>query len=272
MLAFQSQRATASRPLAHEPSPLVLRRSQVGQLQTVTVVCFRARALAKPGDENLIACPRCEGHGQIREIQILSTGKHVFVCSECDATWFGIDDIGKQPWGDFFTMLSEQGIPSTHNQWRLLPEIPFEPLDPTVLTAAIVDLEGTMIDGSGEVRAGVREGLSAMRGRGWPLTCVSEQSREVALHLLENLGFAAAFDHVLGAESIDRDRGYKMLFGKACAAMGSTPFLTLVLGDSLDDWSEARTAGCQVVLVGNPAPEVAARVDGVIARLDELFS
>jgi FMN phosphatase YigB (HAD superfamily) len=220
----------------------------------------------------MIACPRCEGQGQIREYQILSTGQHLLVCDECDATWFSIDAIGKQPWADFFTTLDEQGIPRTHDQWKLLPAIPFEPVDFAVLAAAIVDLEGTMVDVSGAARAGVREGLTAMRERGWQLACVSEQPREAALRMLEALGFTTWFDHVLGEELIDRERGYKMLFKRARAAMGSTPFLTLVLGDSLDDWTEARVAGCQVVLVGNPPPEIAARVDGVIARFDELFS
>ena len=219
----------------------------------------------------MISCPRCEGQGRILEYRILSSGKHLFVCDECDATWFSMDVIGKDPWSDFFTWIDEQGIPRTHDQWELLPAIPFEPIDFAVLTAAIVDLEGTMIDAAGALRAGVREGLAAMRARGWQLACVSEEPREATLRRLEALGVDTVFDHVFGAESISRERPYKMLIGSARAAMGSTPFLTLVLGDSLGDWEEARMAGCQVVLVGNPPPEVAERADGVIARFDELF-
>lgn len=53
--------------------------------------------------------------------------------------------------------------------------------------------------------------------------------------------------------------------------MDSTPFRTVVLGDSDNDWREARVAACAVVLVGDVAQDLAVRADGVVARLDELI-
>jgi phosphoglycolate phosphatase-like HAD superfamily hydrolase len=219
----------------------------------------------------MIICPRCDGQGEVRQWRIRSSGQRVFVCEECDATWLSMDEIGRQPWLDFFTLLEEQGIPTTHDAYIKLPEIPFDPFDPTLLTAAIVNLERTMTDESGDVRPGAREGLAAMRARGWPIACVSERPHGEAVRQLEARGLMTLFTHVFGAESFDPGQNAKKPYRKACVAMDSTPFRTVVLGASFDDWREARVGACAVVLVGDVAPDLAVRADSVVARLDDLF-
>jgi phosphoglycolate phosphatase-like HAD superfamily hydrolase len=183
-----------------------------------------------------------------------------------------MDAIGLQPWQDFFTLLREQGIPTTHDQYEELPDVPFEPFDPALLAAAIVNLERTMTDESGDVRPGVREGLAAMRARGWPLACVSERPRAEAVEQLESHGLMALFTHVFGVESFDPGQDAEKPYRKACVAMDSTPFRTVVLGTSPNDRREARVGACAVVLVGDVDPDLARRVDRVIGRLDELFA
>jgi phosphoglycolate phosphatase-like HAD superfamily hydrolase len=183
-----------------------------------------------------------------------------------------MDAIGRQPWLDFFTLLREQGIPETRDQYDKLPEIPFEPFDPALLTAAILNFERTMTDESGDVRPGVREGLAVMRARGWPLACVSERPHAEAAKQLESRGLMALFADVFGVESFDPGQNAEKPYRKACVAMDSAPFRTLVLGTSFDDWREARVGACAVVLVGKIDPALAVRSDRVIARLDQLFA
>ena len=54
-------------------------------------------------------CPRCE-QGDIAKAQIKKTGKDVYVCQECEATWFTLNEIGVAPFVDFGTYMEEVGL------------------------------------------------------------------------------------------------------------------------------------------------------------------
>lgn len=54
-------------------------------------------------------CPRCE-QGDVVAAQIRRTGAALFVCKECEATWFAVDDIGQAPFVDFGTYMEELGL------------------------------------------------------------------------------------------------------------------------------------------------------------------
>jgi hypothetical protein len=54
-------------------------------------------------------CPRCE-QGDIAKAQIKKTGKDIFVCQECEATWLTLSDIGKSPFVDFGTYMEKIGL------------------------------------------------------------------------------------------------------------------------------------------------------------------
>ena len=126
-----------------------------------------------------------------------------------------------------------------------------------------------------EVYPGVREGLAAMRARGWRLACVTNKPRAFALALLEAKGLALAFGQVFGGDSFERQKPDPLPLLKTCEALGTLPGETLMVGDSRNDCEAARAAGCPVVLVsygynhGEPAAD--ARPDRVIDRLDALF-
>ena len=125
-----------------------------------------------------------------------------------------------------------------------------------------------------DVYPGVREGLAAMRGRGWRLACVTNKPRAFALALLEAKGLATSFEHVFGGDSFARQKPDPLPLIKACEALGTLPANTLMVGDSRNDCEAARAAGCPVVLVsygynhGEPVAE--ARPDRVIDGLDAL--
>jgi len=125
-----------------------------------------------------------------------------------------------------------------------------------------------------EVYPGVREGLAALRARGWKLACVTNKPRAFALALLEAKGLRPLFEHVFGGDSFERHKPDPLPLLKTCEALGTTPAHTLMLGDSRNDCEAARAAGCPVVLVsygynhGQPVAE--AHPDRVIDRLDAL--
>jgi phosphoglycolate phosphatase len=125
-----------------------------------------------------------------------------------------------------------------------------------------------------QVYPGVREGLAAMRARGWRLACVTNKPRAFALALLESKGLAASFEQVFGGDSFARHKPDPLPLIKTCEALGTAPGRTLMVGDSRNDCEAARAAGCPVVLVGygynHGEPVADARPDRVIASLDAL--
>jgi hypothetical protein len=64
---------------------------------------------------------------------------------------------------------------------------------------------------------------------------VSERPRAEAVKQLESSGLMALLTHVFGVESFDPGHNAEKPYRKACVAMDSTPFRTLVLGNSFDD-------------------------------------
>ena len=125
-----------------------------------------------------------------------------------------------------------------------------------------------------EVFPGVREGLAAMRARGWRLACVTNKPRAFAQRLLQAKGLADAFEFVFGGDSFERHKPDPLPLVKTCEALGTAPARTLMVGDSRNDCEAARAAGCPVVLVGygynHGEPVAAARPDRVVERLDRI--
>ena len=124
------------------------------------------------------------------------------------------------------------------------------------------------------VYAGVVEGLQQLVARGWKLACLTNKPIAFALPLLRQKGLAGYFAAVFGGDSFERKKPDPLPLLRTCAALGSDPARTLMVGDSSNDAVAARAAGCPVVLVsygynhGEPVHGVDA--DAVIDRLDQL--
>ncbi|AVP56486.1 phosphoglycolate phosphatase [Pulveribacter suum] len=124
------------------------------------------------------------------------------------------------------------------------------------------------------VYPGAAEGLAALRAARLRMACLTNKPTAFALPLLKAKALDGYFEQVFGGDAFERKKPDPLPLLKACAALGSTPARTLMLGDSSNDAQAARAAGCPVVLVsygynhGRPVREVDA--DGYVDALSEL--
>ena len=125
------------------------------------------------------------------------------------------------------------------------------------------------------VYPGVIEGLDGLKQRGLRLACLTNKPTAFAIELLQAKGLGGYFECVFGGDSFERKKPDPMPLLKTCEALGTTPANTLMLGDSSNDASAARAAGCKVVLVtygynhGEPIRGVDA--DGFVDSFEELL-
>jgi phosphoglycolate phosphatase len=121
---------------------------------------------------------------------------------------------------------------------------------------------------------GVAEGLTALRGLGLRMACLTNKPNAFARPLLALKGLDGYFEHAFGGDAFPRKKPDPMPLLEACKALRSAPARTLMLGDSSNDATAARAAGCPVVLVsygynhGEPIADAGA--DAVIDRFTEL--
>ncbi|HQQ71090.1 MAG TPA: phosphoglycolate phosphatase [Alicycliphilus sp.] len=124
------------------------------------------------------------------------------------------------------------------------------------------------------VYPGVQQGLMALRGAGLRLACLTNKPTSFALPLLRAKGLDGFFEQVFGGDAFERKKPDPLPLLKTCAALGTLPARTLMVGDSSNDAAAARAAGCPVALVtygynhGRPVREVDA--DGYVNELREL--
>ena len=121
---------------------------------------------------------------------------------------------------------------------------------------------------------GVTEGLALLTAHGLRLACLTNKPTAFARDLLRVKGLAPYFSHVFGGDAFARRKPDPLPLLEACAALGSEPRRTLMVGDSCNDAQAARAAGCPVVLVtygynhGEPVQRVDA--DAFVDRLDAI--
>jgi len=124
------------------------------------------------------------------------------------------------------------------------------------------------------VYPGAIEGLQALCAAGLSLACLTNKPTAFARPLLERKGLLGFFEHVFGGDSFLRRKPDPLPLLQTCKALGSDPARTLMVGDSSNDASAARAAGCPVVLVSygynHGEPVAHARPDAIVDRLDEL--
>jgi phosphoglycolate phosphatase len=124
------------------------------------------------------------------------------------------------------------------------------------------------------VYPGVMEGLDALKARGWPLACVTNKPTAFAEQLLRSTALHGFFEFTLGGDAVPRKKPDPLPLQMACHRLGTTPYETVMVGDSSNDAKAARAAGCPVWLMtygynhGQPIRDVDA--DGFADRLSAL--
>lgn len=125
------------------------------------------------------------------------------------------------------------------------------------------------------VYPGVREGLDTLRRAGLTLACLTNKPTAFALPLLRAKGLDGFFGHVFGGDAFACKKPDPLPLLKTCAALGTLPARTLMIGDSSNDAQAARAAGCPVVLVtygyNHGQPVRAVDADGFIDTLHDLL-
>lgn len=124
------------------------------------------------------------------------------------------------------------------------------------------------------VYPGVLPGLTALRGLGLRLACLTNKPNAFARPLLAQKGLDGFFEHAFGGDAFARKKPDPLPLLETCKALGTEPARTLMVGDSQNDAQAARAAGCPVVLVSygynHGQPAASANPDAVIDSLAEL--
>lgn len=112
------------------------------------------------------------------------------------------------------------------------------------------------------VYPGVHQALSALAAASVPMVCVTNKPTLHAQDLLRKLSLLTFFTQVFGGDAFAEKKPHPMPLLRSCAALGTLPARTLMVGDSANDAQAARAAGCPVALVtygynhGHPVREV----------------
>jgi len=124
------------------------------------------------------------------------------------------------------------------------------------------------------VYPGVVAGLERLRARGWKLACLTNKPTDFVLPLLAAKGLQRFFSVVYGGDAFPVKKPDPLPLLKTCAALGTPPSRTLMIGDSRNDAQAARAAGCPVALVtygyNHGEPVTPSLADALVDRLDAL--
>ena len=130
---------------------------------------------------------------------------------------------------------------------------------------------------AGEVTVfdGVRPLLEELRRRGVALAVATGKSGPRARSLLERLGIAGYFAHIIGSDEVPRPKPAPDIVRRALDLLGVPPGRALMVGDAVTDLRAARGAGVAAVAAlwgeSEPGPLLAERPDAVLRRPAELL-
>ena len=99
------------------------------------------------------------------------------------------------------------------------------------------------------VYPGVEAALAYLKAQGLKLACLTNKPTAFAQALLKAKRLAHFFQFIFGGDAFERKKPDPLPLLKTCAALGTVPGRTLMIGDSSNDAQAARAAGCPVLLV-----------------------
>lgn len=66
-------------------------------------------------------CPRCD-QGDIVKARIVANGTCLFVCQECEASWFLYEEIGVKAFVDYGAYMESLGLKPLWSELEVIPE------------------------------------------------------------------------------------------------------------------------------------------------------
>jgi phosphoglycolate phosphatase len=130
------------------------------------------------------------------------------------------------------------------------------------------------IDDATRAYAGAREGVAAMRAKGYPTACVTNKARAFTLRLLERQNLVDQFDFILGGDELARGKPDPLMLHHTALQFKIPAAQLLMIGDSGNDAHAARAAGCPMALMsyGYTEGESLANIpnDGIFNSIAEI--
>ena len=120
---------------------------------------------------------------------------------------------------------------------------------------------------------GVIAGLDRMRAMELPLACITNKASRFTEALLERTRLRERFAHVVSGDTYEQRKPHPLPLLKTAERFECAPHELLMIGDSVNDVSAARAAGCPILCVpygyneGQPVDNL--DFDGMIAELSE---
>ena len=100
---------------------------------------------------------------------------------------------------------------------------------------------------------GAREAVAALRADGYAVGICTNKPEALALALMAALGAEAAFDSLVGADTLPVRKPDPAPFREAVARAGGHPSRAVMVGDTRTDHDTARAAGVPFLLYGPAA-------------------
>jgi phosphoglycolate phosphatase len=96
---------------------------------------------------------------------------------------------------------------------------------------------------------GVIAGLDCMHALGLRLACITNKATRFTLPLLERTGLAQRFEHIVCGDTYEKRKPDPLPLVKTAERFGCTTAELLMIGDSVNDVTAARAAGCPILCV-----------------------
>ena len=96
---------------------------------------------------------------------------------------------------------------------------------------------------------GVIDGINSLRKEGFRLACITNKTEIFTLPLLHATNLMDCFEIVLSGDSLPKRKPDPMPLLHICNFFDAHPHEALLIGDSLNDTTAARAAGCHVFCV-----------------------
>lgn len=122
---------------------------------------------------------------------------------------------------------------------------------------------------------GIVETLAGLEAMNLPMACVTNKATDFTLPLLEMNGMSRYFPVVVCGDTLPHKKPHPAMLEYTCRQLGILPARALMVGDSINDASSARAAGCPVVLMtygySEGVPVDTIDCDGLLSNASKLL-